>query len=101
MQFESLVELINYYERHPLYKKVKLTYPVNEGIVERNFQVSKWNTFTHIFISIMKSSSRILLVIAFKGISDGTRISTTQLCILGSWISDAVSNCELPFIWWL
>lgn len=41
MQFESLVELINYYERHPLYKKVKLTYPVNEGIVERNFQVSK------------------------------------------------------------
>lgn len=42
-QFESLVELINYYERHSLYKKIKLTYPVNESIVQRNFQVSKQN----------------------------------------------------------
>jgi phosphatidylinositol phospholipase C gamma-1 len=32
-QFESLVELVNYYKRHPLYHKVKLCYPVNEDFV--------------------------------------------------------------------
>ncbi|KAL1425760.1 hypothetical protein MTO96_018920 [Rhipicephalus appendiculatus] len=34
-QFESLVELVNYYEKHPLYRKVKLKYPVNEDIIRR------------------------------------------------------------------
>nr|XP_014275178.1 1-phosphatidylinositol 4,5-bisphosphate phosphodiesterase gamma-1 [Halyomorpha halys]XP_014275179.1 1-phosphatidylinositol 4,5-bisphosphate phosphodiesterase gamma-1 [Halyomorpha halys]XP_024215637.1 1-phosphatidylinositol 4,5-bisphosphate phosphodiesterase gamma-1 [Halyomorpha halys] len=34
-QFESLVELIGYYERHPLYKKIKLWCPVSEDIVHR------------------------------------------------------------------
>ncbi|XP_026461252.1 1-phosphatidylinositol 4,5-bisphosphate phosphodiesterase gamma-1-like [Ctenocephalides felis] len=34
-EFESLVELINYYEKHPLYKKIKLTTPVNEQLVRR------------------------------------------------------------------
>ena len=32
-QFESLVELISYYKRHPLYHKVKLVYPVNDDFV--------------------------------------------------------------------
>ncbi|KAF8790535.1 1-phosphatidylinositol 4 like protein [Argiope bruennichi] len=34
-QFESLVELVNYYEKHTLYRKVKLKYPVNEQVVRR------------------------------------------------------------------
>ncbi|CAB0003270.1 unnamed protein product [Nesidiocoris tenuis] len=34
-QFESLVELISYYERHPLYGKIKLWYPVSESVVHR------------------------------------------------------------------
>ncbi|XP_071036049.1 1-phosphatidylinositol 4,5-bisphosphate phosphodiesterase gamma-1 isoform X2 [Parasteatoda tepidariorum] len=34
-QFESLVELVNYYEKHTLYRKVKLKYPVNEEVVRR------------------------------------------------------------------
>lgn len=34
-QFESLVELVNYYEKHPLYRKVKLKYPINEEIIRR------------------------------------------------------------------
>uniref|UniRef100_A0A8D8YHH8 Phosphoinositide phospholipase C n=1 Tax=Cacopsylla melanoneura TaxID=428564 RepID=A0A8D8YHH8_9HEMI len=34
-QFESLVELISYYERHPLYKKIRLWYPVSEDLVQR------------------------------------------------------------------
>ncbi|XP_054165065.1 1-phosphatidylinositol 4,5-bisphosphate phosphodiesterase gamma-1-like isoform X2 [Oppia nitens] len=34
-QYESLVDLINFYEKHPLYRKVKLKYPTNEEIVRR------------------------------------------------------------------
>ncbi|XP_039287689.1 1-phosphatidylinositol 4,5-bisphosphate phosphodiesterase gamma-1-like [Nilaparvata lugens] len=33
MQFESLVELINYYERHYLYRKVKLRIPITEELL--------------------------------------------------------------------
>lgn len=36
VQFESLVELVSYYERHPLYRKVKLWYPVNEDVIRRS-----------------------------------------------------------------
>ncbi|XP_059470095.1 1-phosphatidylinositol 4,5-bisphosphate phosphodiesterase gamma-1 [Neocloeon triangulifer] len=32
-QFESLVELVSFYERTPLYRKVKLLQPVNESLV--------------------------------------------------------------------
>jgi hypothetical protein len=39
-QFESLVELVNYYKRHPLYHKVKLCYPVNEDFVRGMAAVS-------------------------------------------------------------
>ena len=34
-QFESLVELVNYYGKHTLYRKVKLRYTVNEEIISR------------------------------------------------------------------
>ena len=40
VQFESLVELVNYYERHPLYKKIKLSFPVNQEIVRQRGLVS-------------------------------------------------------------
>ncbi|XP_074646958.1 1-phosphatidylinositol 4,5-bisphosphate phosphodiesterase gamma-1-like isoform X2 [Tubulanus polymorphus] len=33
--FESLIELVHYYEKHPLYRKVKLRYPVNQALVDR------------------------------------------------------------------
>ncbi|XP_060519361.1 1-phosphatidylinositol 4,5-bisphosphate phosphodiesterase gamma-1 isoform X2 [Cylas formicarius] len=33
VEFESLVELINYYETHPLYRRVKLSHPVSEETV--------------------------------------------------------------------
>ncbi|XP_077301392.1 small wing phospholipase C gamma 1 [Arctopsyche grandis] len=36
VKFESLVELVAYYEKHPLYKKIKLWYPVNEDVLRRN-----------------------------------------------------------------
>lgn len=43
-QFESLVELISYYERHPLYGKIKLWYPVSESVVHRMSLVSEPNS---------------------------------------------------------
>ena len=33
-QFESLVELVNYYEKNPLYRKMKLKHAVNEKFVQ-------------------------------------------------------------------
>lgn len=34
-QFENLLELVSYYEKHTLYRKVKLKYPVNEEVLRR------------------------------------------------------------------
>lgn len=33
--FESLVELVSYYEKHALYRKMKLRYPVTPELLER------------------------------------------------------------------
>jgi phosphatidylinositol phospholipase C gamma-1 len=40
VQFESLVELVSYYKRHPLYRKIKLWYPVNEDLIKGLSSVS-------------------------------------------------------------
>ncbi len=40
-QFESLVELVTYYEKNALYRKMKLRYPVNQNLVERLGMVRK------------------------------------------------------------
>lgn len=40
-EFESLVELINYYEQFPLYKKVKLSHPITEDSMSRMSMVSE------------------------------------------------------------
>ncbi|KAM3922485.1 1-phosphatidylinositol 4,5-bisphosphate phosphodiesterase gamma-1 isoform 2-T2 [Leptodactylus fuscus] len=34
-EFDSLVDLISYYEKHPLYRKMKLRYPINEETLEK------------------------------------------------------------------
>uniref|UniRef100_A0A3B5QAB3 1-phosphatidylinositol 4,5-bisphosphate phosphodiesterase gamma n=1 Tax=Xiphophorus maculatus TaxID=8083 RepID=A0A3B5QAB3_XIPMA len=34
-EFESLVDLVCYYEKHPLYRKMKLRYPINEDTLDR------------------------------------------------------------------
>ena len=31
-QFESLVELVEFYEKHPLYRKMKLKHAINEEV---------------------------------------------------------------------
>lgn len=33
--FESLVELVSYYEKHALYRKMRLRYPVTPELLER------------------------------------------------------------------
>lgn len=33
-EFESLVDLVNYYEKHPLYRKMRLRYPINEDTLD-------------------------------------------------------------------
>ncbi|KJE90620.1 phospholipase C-gamma-1 [Capsaspora owczarzaki ATCC 30864] len=33
--FDSLEELVGYYEKHPLYRRIKLKFPVNEKILEK------------------------------------------------------------------
>lgn len=34
-EFDSLVDLISYYEKYPLYRKMKLRYPINEDTLEK------------------------------------------------------------------
>eukprot|EP00047_Mylnosiga_fluctuans_P014182 m.36079 g.36079 ORF g.36079 m.36079 type:complete len:972 (-) comp5374_c0_seq1:1778-4693(-) len=35
-EFESLVRLVEYYEKHPLYRKMKLRYPVDEDLLKQS-----------------------------------------------------------------
>lgn len=39
-EFESLVELVSYYKKKPLYRKIKLRYPVTPELVDRFSRVS-------------------------------------------------------------
>lgn len=34
-EFESLMDLVSYYEKHPLYRKMKLRYPINEDTLDK------------------------------------------------------------------
>lgn len=56
VQFESLVELVNYYERHPLYKKIKLSHPVNEDIIRKiELVYSLYFIFLHFIYLILNN----------------------------------------------
>ena len=42
-EFDSLVDLVSYYEKHPLYRKMKLRDPINEEALEKiGTAVSAW-----------------------------------------------------------
>ncbi|XP_077441364.1 1-phosphatidylinositol 4,5-bisphosphate phosphodiesterase gamma-1-like isoform X3 [Vanacampus margaritifer] len=34
-EFESLLDVVSYYEKHPLYRKMKLRYPINDDTLDR------------------------------------------------------------------
>lgn len=58
-EFDSLVDLISYYEKHPLYRKMKLRYPINEETLEKiGTAVS---VATYIWINIHLGSSNLWL----------------------------------------
>lgn len=47
-EFESLTELVQYYEKYPLYKKMKLRKPVSDAVVEREGVVRSFVSFAKI-----------------------------------------------------
>lgn len=52
-EFDSLVDLISYYEKHPLYRKMKLRYPINEDTLEKiGTAVSTATTKSHTWLLI-------------------------------------------------
>ena len=52
--FESLVDLVQYYEKNPLYNRIKLKYPVNQALVDRRGSVS-----------IKKTSAKQIIYLGF------------------------------------
>lgn len=55
VEFESLVDLINFYETHPLYGRVKLSHPVNEEAVKK-MNMEQYDTTTYATPSYMDPS---------------------------------------------
>lgn len=51
-RFESLVELVSYYEKNPLYKKMRLKYPVNMQVVDRLDMVINLLTCPQLHVSL-------------------------------------------------
>lgn len=40
-EFESLVKMVEYFEKHTLYRKMKLKYPVDWTLIERQVRILK------------------------------------------------------------
>ena len=40
--FDSLTELVQYYESNPLYRRMKLKYAINDDVLKSIGEVSKW-----------------------------------------------------------
>lgn len=51
-EFESLVELVGYFRKKPLYRKTKLRYPVTPELVERFSMVSPSAVFPNLIYTI-------------------------------------------------
>ena len=49
-EFESLTELVHYYEKYPLYKKMKLRKAVSDAVVEREGVVCIWLLFKEFLV---------------------------------------------------
>lgn len=61
-EFESLVELVNYFRKKPLYRKIKLRYPVTPELVDRFSMVS----YCRIYTKARKSSVKVAAYSNFK-----------------------------------
>ncbi|ETE57584.1 1-phosphatidylinositol-4,5-bisphosphate phosphodiesterase gamma-1, partial [Ophiophagus hannah] len=70
-EFESLLDLVSYYEKHPLYRKMKLRYPINEETLERMGTTSVENSplgnFLKGFIDVPSCHVGECLAQSFRG----------------------------------
>ncbi|XP_023013479.2 small wing phospholipase C gamma 1 [Leptinotarsa decemlineata] len=68
-EFESLVSLINYYQTHPLYRKVKLSRPISEEMV-RNLSAeqndSSYPTPSYMEPSAINSSGTVIAIYDYR-----------------------------------
>lgn len=59
-EFESLVELVNYFRKKPLYRKIKLRYPVTPELVDR-FSTVSFKRFCHCCNKFVETSESFVL----------------------------------------
>ncbi|XP_042563293.1 1-phosphatidylinositol 4,5-bisphosphate phosphodiesterase gamma-2-like isoform X1 [Clupea harengus] len=100
-EFESLVELVDYFRKIPLYRKIKLRYPVTREMVER-FRKHVSEPWFHGRLSEGRQTAERLLqeFCAESGGKDGTflvRESDTFLTdfTLSFWRSGRVRHCRI------
>lgn len=62
--FESLVDLVSYYEKNALYRRMKLRYAVNQRLVDK---IGKVATLDHIlYFSLQLQRKKIVLAVNSK-----------------------------------
>lgn len=62
--FDSLVELVNYFRKKPLYRKIKLRYPVTPELVERFSTVSyRGTTFQGLKVATDVNSVAVAVIL--------------------------------------
>ncbi|XP_054720768.1 1-phosphatidylinositol 4,5-bisphosphate phosphodiesterase gamma-1-like [Uloborus diversus] len=92
VKFESLVQLVNYYEKNTLYRKVKLKYPVSEEVLQRMSGMNG-NGSCHLLQSNASHSSYLKL--SFRKLKTFKGKSMITVKALHEY--HAQSRCELSF----
>ncbi|KAL3276024.1 hypothetical protein HHI36_020754 [Cryptolaemus montrouzieri] len=100
VEFESLVELVNYYENHPLYKKVKLTYPISEDAVRRMSMDLQESSAYNSTPSYMDPSVFVPAKITVKALYDYRAHRTDELSFCKHAIITNVTKPENSQGWW-
>jgi len=96
-QYESLVDLVHYYEKTPLYNKVRLKVPVTGEMVERNIAVGDVNEDVHCTAEYMDPNSFTSILCA-KALYDYTARREDELTLKRGVL---VTNVQQPEGgWW-
>ncbi|KAK6479875.1 1-phosphatidylinositol 4,5-bisphosphate phosphodiesterase gamma-2-like [Huso huso] len=95
-EFESLVELVNYYRKTPLYRKMRLRYPVTEELLQRCSTVS---TFVDVYGTMYVDPSEIeASVISVKAVYDYQKSQPDELSFArGAIIHNVTKESQQ---WW-
>lgn len=78
--FESLVELVSYYEKHALYRKMKLRYPVTPELLER-YNMVGGPAQPSLCLALFLGSQHQILLRVWQGKHSGSE--KESLCIGG------------------